>query len=224
MAWLSRSSFLGLSRLGNGADLSHQAKLVLYVPRLGDLAPLYAVDGDAREFHLIAGRRDAHIVPLMGGAAPPASNHLVPLGYYVLNGAYHIREASAEKCAAWCLAAWACPAAKSSSAASRSPVWFQSSACSLRTNALFSSTDTFVSSFPVRYPLADHNTPSMMPLLDILCVLALCHYRDPRGGRGGSGSLKRAISPASGSRSVADRGTGRCRRGPAPGRGSPRRS
>src|SRR5918999_2319472 len=30
--------------------------------------------------------------------APPASNHLVPLGYYVLNGAYHIREASAEMC------------------------------------------------------------------------------------------------------------------------------
>src|SRR5215208_5801206 len=50
------------------------------------------------------------------------------------------------KSAASCLAASACPAAKSSSAASRLPVWFQSSSCSLRTTALFSSTDTFVSS------------------------------------------------------------------------------
>ena len=31
-AWLGRTSFFGLSRLGNGADLSHQAKLVLAVP------------------------------------------------------------------------------------------------------------------------------------------------------------------------------------------------
>src|SRR5918992_6170691 len=30
--------------------------------------------------------------------APPASNHLVPLGYYVLYGAYHVREASPEIC------------------------------------------------------------------------------------------------------------------------------
>src|SRR5829696_6307247 len=51
------------------------------------------------------------------------------------------------KFAAPCLAGSACPAAKSSSAASRSPVWFQSSSCSLRTTALFSSADIFVSSF-----------------------------------------------------------------------------
>jgi hypothetical protein len=35
---------------------------------------------------------------LVGGSAPPMSNHFIPLGYYVLNGAYHIREASAEIC------------------------------------------------------------------------------------------------------------------------------
>jgi hypothetical protein len=39
-----RTSFFGSSRLGNGADLLHQAKLVLDGPRLGDLAFLYAVD------------------------------------------------------------------------------------------------------------------------------------------------------------------------------------
>jgi hypothetical protein len=73
------SSFLGLSRLGNGADLTHQAKLVLAVPRFGDLAFLYAVDGYACEFHLLASRRDAHILTLVGGLAPPASNdHVVP--------------------------------------------------------------------------------------------------------------------------------------------------
>src|SRR5215217_5693890 len=33
-----------------------------------------------------------------------------------------------------------------------SPVWFQSSSCSLRTTALFSSTGTFVSSCSVRFP------------------------------------------------------------------------
>src|SRR5215203_5040604 len=98
MAWLGRISFLGLSRLGNGADLSHQAQLILDSPRLGDLAPLYAVEGDAREFHLVAARRSAHIVTSVGGAAPPASYHLVSLGYEVLNGAYHIREASPEIC------------------------------------------------------------------------------------------------------------------------------
>src|SRR5215210_639290 len=63
------------------------------------------------------------------------------------------------KSAAPCLAASACPAAKSSSAASRSPVWFQSSSCSLRTTALFSSADIFISSFLlVRFPLADSDT------------------------------------------------------------------
>src|SRR5918994_5527806 len=97
-ARLGRTSFFGSSRLGNGADLSHQAKLVLDCPRLGDLASLYAVEGDAREFHLLAARSDAHIVPLVGGSAPPVSSHLVPLGYEILNGAYHVREASPKIC------------------------------------------------------------------------------------------------------------------------------
>src|SRR5215203_1088017 len=97
-AWLGRTSFFGLSRLGHHLNLSHQAQLILYVPRLADLTSLYAVEGDAREFHLLAGRSNAHIVPLMGGAAPPASNHLVSLGYEVLYGAYHVREALPETC------------------------------------------------------------------------------------------------------------------------------
>src|SRR5215211_7414607 len=98
MARPGRTSFFGLYRLGIGADLSHKAKLVLDSPRLGDLAFLYAVEGDAREFDSIAGWRHAHIVPLVGGAAPPASNHLVLLSYEVLNDAYHVREASPEIC------------------------------------------------------------------------------------------------------------------------------
>src|SRR5215208_6995111 len=93
-----RTSFFGSSRLGNGAALLHQAKLVLDGPRLGDLAFLYAVEGDAREFHLLAGRSDAHIFPLMSGAAPPASHHHVSFSYEVLNGAYHVREALPEIC------------------------------------------------------------------------------------------------------------------------------
>src|SRR5215208_4068110 len=97
-ARLGRTSFFGLSRLGNGADLLHQAKLVLNGPRLGDLVSLYAVDGDAHEFHSIASRGDAHVVPLVGGSTPPVSNHFIPLSYEVLNGAYHIREASPEIC------------------------------------------------------------------------------------------------------------------------------
>src|SRR5215204_1652107 len=97
-AWLGRTSFFGLSRLGHHLNLSHQAQLILYVPRLADLTSLYAVEGDAREFHLLAGRSNAHIVPLMGGAAPPASNHLVSLSYEVLNDACHVREASPEIC------------------------------------------------------------------------------------------------------------------------------
>src|SRR5215211_5294557 len=72
-----RTSFFGSSWLGNGADLLHQAKLVLDGPRLGDLAFLYAVEGDAREFDSIASRGDAHVVPLVGGSAPPMSNHFI---------------------------------------------------------------------------------------------------------------------------------------------------
>src|SRR5215218_6659802 len=51
-----RTSIFGSSRLGNGADLMHQAKLVLDGPRLGDLAFLYTVDGYPREFDSIASR------------------------------------------------------------------------------------------------------------------------------------------------------------------------
>src|SRR5215211_2037905 len=98
MAWLGRTSFIGLSRLEKCPDLSHQAQLILYVPRLGDLAFLYAVDGDAREFHLLAARRSAHMLTPVGGSAPPASNHLILLSYEVLNDAYHVRKASPEIC------------------------------------------------------------------------------------------------------------------------------
>src|SRR5215212_4328294 len=97
-AWLGRTSFFELSRLGKRPDLLPQAKLILHVPRLGYLASLYAVEGDAREFHRVAGQSDAHIVPLVGGAAPPASNHFIPLSYEVLNGAYHVREALPKFC------------------------------------------------------------------------------------------------------------------------------
>ncbi len=62
-----RTSFFGSSRLGNGADLPQQAKLVLDGPRLGDLAFLYAIDGYPREFDSIASRGDVHVVPLVGG-------------------------------------------------------------------------------------------------------------------------------------------------------------
>src|SRR5215212_4790115 len=93
-----KTSLFGSSRLGNGADLLHQAKLVLDGPRLRDLVSLYTVDGDAHEFHSIASRGDVHVVPLVGGSAPPVSNHFIPLSYEVLNGAYHIREALPEIC------------------------------------------------------------------------------------------------------------------------------
>src|SRR5215216_845902 len=50
--------------------------------------------------------------------------------------------------AASCLASSTRSGAKSSCAASRLPVWFQSSTCSRRTTASFSSVDTLISSFP----------------------------------------------------------------------------
>ena len=34
----------------------------------------------------------------VGSAAPPASYNLITLGYEILNGAYHVREALAEIC------------------------------------------------------------------------------------------------------------------------------
>jgi hypothetical protein len=40
-AWLGRASFLGLFWCGKRADLPEQAKLVLHIPLLGDLASLY---------------------------------------------------------------------------------------------------------------------------------------------------------------------------------------
>src|SRR5215204_4720108 len=42
-AWLGRTSFFGLFWLGKRPDLPQQAKLVLHVPRLGDLASLYPI-------------------------------------------------------------------------------------------------------------------------------------------------------------------------------------
>src|SRR5215210_4204283 len=95
-AWLGRAGLLRLFWLGKCPDLSQQAQLILDVPRLGNLASLYEVEGNAGEFHLLAGRSDAHIVPLVGGAAPPASHHLVSFSYEFLNGAYYIREALPE--------------------------------------------------------------------------------------------------------------------------------
>src|SRR5919112_4174659 len=84
------------------------------------------------------------------------------------------------KSAASCLAVSACSAAKSSSAASRSPVWFQSSCCSLRTRSLFSCADIGLSlpdgqqhsvhDATRRYPVH----PGVMP-----------QPRGPRGGAGG---------------------------------------
>src|SRR3712207_2996243 len=93
---LGRTSFLRLFRVGKCADLPHQTQLILDGPRLGDLTCLYAVYRDAREFHFFASRGDARVLPLVSGAAPPASYHLIPLGYEVLNGAYHIWEALTE--------------------------------------------------------------------------------------------------------------------------------
>src|SRR5215208_2611789 len=56
------------------------------------------------------------------------------------------------------------------SAASSSPVWFQSSCCSLRTRSLFSCADIGLS---LPGSPTDHNTACMMPLEDIRCTLAL---------------------------------------------------
>src|SRR5215217_1852491 len=83
-------------RLSNRADLPHQAQLILEGPRLGDLACLYVVHGDARKFHLLASRGYTRVLPLVGCTGSPASYHLIPLGYEVLYGAYHVREALTE--------------------------------------------------------------------------------------------------------------------------------
>src|SRR5215213_5758215 len=40
-------------RLGDGADLPHQAQVLGDAPRLGDLASLYAIYRDARKVHLL---------------------------------------------------------------------------------------------------------------------------------------------------------------------------
>ena len=67
--WLEILLLLLLLNLSNRADLSHQAILILHTTLLlGDLAFLYALDGDARKLHLFgAGRSSAHILPLVGG-------------------------------------------------------------------------------------------------------------------------------------------------------------
>src|SRR5215211_2075273 len=77
-----------LPRLGDGADLPHQTQVLGDAPRLGDLTSLYAIYRDAPKVHPIAGRRDAHVLPLVGCLGPPVGYHLVPLGYEVLYGAF----------------------------------------------------------------------------------------------------------------------------------------
>src|SRR5215207_2304880 len=79
---------LVLPRLGYGAKLLHHAQEVGDAPRLGDLASLYAIYRDARKVHPIAGRRDAHVLPLVGRLSPPVGHYLVPLGYEDLYGAF----------------------------------------------------------------------------------------------------------------------------------------
>jgi hypothetical protein len=77
-----------LPRLGDSADLPHQAQVVGDAPRLGDLASLYTIYRDACKVHPIAGRREAQILPLVGCLGSPVGYYLVPLGYKVLYGAF----------------------------------------------------------------------------------------------------------------------------------------
>jgi hypothetical protein len=79
---------LGPPWLAHGAKLLHHAQQVGDTPRLGDLSSLYAIYRDAPKVHPIAGRRDAHVLPLVGCLGPPVGYHLVPLGYEVLYGAF----------------------------------------------------------------------------------------------------------------------------------------
>jgi hypothetical protein len=81
-------SSLVLPRLAYGAKLLHHAQKVGDAPRLGDLAPLYTIYRDARKVHPIAGRRDTHVLPLVGCMGPPVGYHLVSLSYEVLYGAF----------------------------------------------------------------------------------------------------------------------------------------
>src|SRR5829696_7931640 len=168
-----RTSFFGSSRLGNGADLLHQAKLVLDGPRLGDLAFLYAVEGDAREFHLLAGRSDAHIFPLMGGAAPPASHHHVSFSYEVLNGAYHVREALPEICCLL-LSSLGLPGCIEFLCCVEIPGMVPEFFLLPTYHGFVLFRRHLRLLLPeVRFPLADHNTWCMVPLEDIRCTLAL---------------------------------------------------
>src|SRR5215204_7313794 len=172
-AWLGRASLLRLFRLGKCPDLSHQAQLILYVPRLGDLASLYAVEGDAREFHLIAGRSNAHIVPLMGGSAPPASHHLVSLSYEVLNGAYHVREALPEICCLL-LSSLGLPGCIEFLCCVEIPGMVPEFFLLPTYHGFVLFRRHLRLLLPeVRFPLADHNTWCMVPLEDIRCTLAL---------------------------------------------------
>src|SRR5215218_10979563 len=81
-------SSLSRPQLAYGAKLLHHAQQVGDTPRLGDLASLYAIYRDAPKVHPIAGRRDAHVLPLVGRLRPPVDHYLVPLGYEVLYGAF----------------------------------------------------------------------------------------------------------------------------------------
>jgi hypothetical protein len=79
-------SSLGLTRLRNSANLLHHAQGVVVSPGLHDLAAFYVIYGDARNLHRVAARRNAHKLPLVPAACPPACDHLIPLGYQVLDG------------------------------------------------------------------------------------------------------------------------------------------
>src|ERR687889_1473875 len=77
--------FLGVLWLGEGAKLSHQAEQVHLEPVLGHLAVHHAVDLDAREGHLLAGRRDALELATVGASEGYTRRDHVPLGEDVLH-------------------------------------------------------------------------------------------------------------------------------------------
>src|SRR5215213_1273763 len=83
---------LGLTRLRYSANLLHHAQGVVVSPGLHHLAPFYAIYGDARNLNRFAARRDAHKLPLVRATCPPARDHLIPLGYQVLDAHLDVGE------------------------------------------------------------------------------------------------------------------------------------
>src|SRR4028119_2043923 len=90
----TRPSGLGLLRRGDGANLLHHAQGIVVKPALHELAAFYAVYADARNLHPVAARGDAHKHPLVRAACRPARDHLIPLGYQVLDGHPEVGEGS----------------------------------------------------------------------------------------------------------------------------------